>query len=252
MKVFKNWFFSIPTLAAFGLALAFYHVLALIALPFGQRAFEKVMAALQRTLIATFRISGVKVTVEGRENFDRSGGYIFVSNHQSMYDVPIFGGLLPRNYPKYVAKKELAKGIPSVSLNLRKGGNALIDRDDREQSLEAIREMAHECERRDVSVVIFPEGTRARIGELGEFRVGGLATIMEAAPNLPIIPTAIDGSWRVFQRNMFPIPYGAAVRVRFGEPIARTPDESPIEVLDQCRVWIEGTIDGWRSDAGNA
>ena len=252
MKVFKNWFFSIPTLAAFGLALALYHVLALIALPFGQRAFEKVMAALQRTLIATFRISGVKVTVEGRENFDRSGGYIFVSNHQSMYDVPIFGGLLPRNYPKYVAKKELAKGIPSVSLNLRRGGNALIDRDDREQSLEAIREMARECERRDVSVVIFPEGTRARIGELGDFRVGGLTTIMEAAPNLPIIPTAIDGSWRVFRRNMFPIPYGARVRVRFGEPIARTPDESPVEVLERCREWIEGTIDGWRSDADNA
>jgi len=252
MKHVRDWFFSIPTLAAFGLALGLFHILALIALPFGRRAFEKVMAALQRTLISTFRISGVKVTVEGRDRFSRAGGYIFVSNHQSMYDVPIFGGLLPRNYPKYVAKKELAKGIPSVSLNLRRGGNALIDRDDREQSLEAIREMARECERRDVSVVIFPEGTRARIGELGDFRVGGLTTIMEAAPNLPIIPTAIDGSWRVFRRNMFPIPYGAAVRVRFGDPIVRRSDESPIEVLEQCRVWIEDTIEGWRSETCGA
>jgi 1-acyl-sn-glycerol-3-phosphate acyltransferase len=252
MKHVRDWFFSIPTLAAFGLALGLFHILALIALPFGRRAFEKVMAALQRTLISTFRISGVKVTVEGRDRFSRAGGYIFVSNHQSMYDVPIFGGLLPRNYPKYVAKKELAKGIPSVSLNLRRGGNALIDRDDREQSLEAIREMARECERRDVSVVIFPEGTRARIGELGDFRVGGLTTIMEAAPELPIIPTAIDGSWRVFRRNMFPIPYGAAVRVRFGDPIVRRSDESPIEVLEQCRVWIEDTIEGWRSETCGA
>ena len=252
MKHVRDWFFSIPTLAAFGLALGLFHILALIALPFGRRAFEKVMAALQRTLISTFRISGVKVTVEGRDRFSRAGGYIFVSNHQSMYDVPIFGGLLPRNYPKYVAKKELAKGIPSVSLNLRRGGNALIDRDDREQSLEAIREMARECERRDVSIVIFPEGTRARIGELGDFRVGGLTTIMEAAPELPIIPTAIDGSWRVFRRNMFPIPYGAAVRVRFGDPIVRRSDESPIEVLEQCRVWIEDTIEGWRSETCGA
>jgi 1-acyl-sn-glycerol-3-phosphate acyltransferase len=252
MKHMRDWFYSIPTLAAFGLALAVFHVLALIALPFGQRAFERVMAALQRTLIATFRISGVKVTVEGRDNFDRAGGYIFVSNHQSMYDVPIFGGLLRRNYPKYVAKKELAKGIPSVSLNLRRGGNALIDRDNRDQSMQAIRTMASEAERRDVSVVIFPEGTRARIGELGDFRVGGLTTIMDAAPNLAIVPTAIDGSWRVFQRNMFPIPYGAKVRVRFGEPISREPGESPVEVLDRCRVWIEATIEEWRSEADNA
>lgn len=252
MKHARDWFYSIPTLAAFGFVLGFFHIVGLVALLFGQRPFEKTMAALQRSLIATFRISGVTIAVEGRDGFAREGGFIFVSNHQSMYDVPIFGGLLRRNYPKYVAKKELAKGIPSVSLNLRRGGNALIDRDDREQSLEAIRTMAREAERRDVSVVIFPEGTRARIGELGDFRVGGLATIMEAAPNLPIIPTAIDGSWRVFRRNMFPIPYGAAVRVRFGEPIARREDESPTEVLDRCRTWIETTIDGWRSEAGGA
>jgi len=252
MNRVRDWLFSIPTLAAFGFTLAVFHILGLIALPFGQRPFEKVMAALQRALISTFRISGVKVTVEGRDHFAKDGGYIFVSNHQSMYDVPIFGGLLRRNYPKYVAKKELAKGIPSVSLNLRSGGNALIDRDDREQSLQAIREMASEAERRDVSVVIFPEGTRARIGDLGDFRVGGLATIMEAAPNLSIIPTAIDGSWRVFRRNMFPIPYGAQVRIRFGTPITREAGESPTEILDRCRIWIESTIAEWRSQPGVA
>ncbi|HZJ47567.1 MAG TPA: lysophospholipid acyltransferase family protein [Acidimicrobiia bacterium] len=252
MKHARDWLFSIPTLAAFGFVLVVFHVIALIALPFGRRPFEKVMAALQRSLISSFRISGVKITIEGRDRFASSGGYIFVSNHQSMYDVPIFGGLLPRNYPKYVAKKELAKGIPSVSLNLRSGGNALIDRDDRDQSLQAIRDMASEAERRNVSVVIFPEGTRARIGELGGFRVGGLATIMEAAPNLSIIPTAIDGSWRVFRRNMFPIPYGAAVRVRFSEPIVRQADESPVDILDRCRAWIEATITEWRSETANA
>ncbi|MEA2024994.1 MAG: lysophospholipid acyltransferase family protein [Actinomycetota bacterium] len=247
MKHIRDWLTTIPTLAAFGLSLAVFHVVALAALPFGKRPFEKVMATLQRTLISVFAISGVRVDTKGRDGFATTGGYIFVSNHQSMYDVPIFGGLLGRNYPKYVAKRELAKGIPSVSLNLRHGGNALIDRGDRAGAMEAIREMASEAERRDVSVVIFPEGTRSRIGELGEFRVGGLTAIMEAAPNLTIIPTAIDGSWRVFQRNMFPVPYGAAVHVRFGEPIERVRGESPTEILERCRVWIEATIDEWRS-----
>ena len=252
MKRIRDWLTTIPTLAAFGLSLAVFHLIALAALPFGKRPFEKVMAALQRTLISTFRISGVRVDTQGMEGFSNTGGYIFVSNHQSMYDVPIFGGLLRRNYPKYVAKSELAKGIPSVSLNLRHGGNALIERGDRNQAIDAIREMAAEAERRDVSVVIFPEGTRARIGELGDFRVGGLTAIMEEAPNLEIIPTAIDGSWRVFQRNMFPVPYGAAVHVRFGEPIARVRGESPTEILDHCRTWIEETIDEWRSGDASA
>ncbi|MEN8114453.1 MAG: lysophospholipid acyltransferase family protein [Actinomycetota bacterium] len=252
MKQIRDWLFSIPTAAVFGLALGVFHVAGLVARPFGIRAFENVMAALQRTLIWSFKISAVRVVTEGRGRFERRGGYIFVSNHQSMYDVPIFGGLLPRNYPKYVAKRSLAKGIPSVSLNLRVGGNALIDRGDREQAMAAIREMAADAERRDVSVVIFPEGTRSREGELGEFRPGGLAAIMEAAPNLPIVPTAIDGSWRVFLHNMFPIPFGAVVHIRFGEPIVRTPDESPVEALSACQTWIEATLDEWRSADGTA
>ncbi|MGB9357750.1 MAG: lysophospholipid acyltransferase family protein [Acidimicrobiia bacterium] len=247
MKRVRDWLFTVPTVAAFGLTLGVFHLIGLCALPFGQRPFEKAMAGLQRTLVAVFRISGIRVVTEGKDGFASEGGFIFVSNHQSMYDVPIFGGLLPRNYPKYVAKKELAKGLPSVSLNLRYGGNALIDREHRDQAMDAITDMASEAERRDVSVVIFPEGTRSRAGELGEFRVGGLAAIMEAAPNLPIIPTAIEGSWRVFQRNMFPIPYGTKVRVRFGEPMFRLPGESPVETLDRCQAWISQTLQEWRS-----
>lgn len=239
--------FTVPTVAAFGLTLGVFHLIGLCALPFGQRPFEKVMAGLQKTLVAVFRISGIRVVTEGKDGFASDGGFIFVSNHQSMYDVPIFGGLLPRNYPKYVAKKELARGLPSVSLNLRYGGNALIDRDHRDQAMDAIAQMASQAERRDVSVVIFPEGTRSRAGELGEFRAGGLAAIMKAAPSLPIIPTAIEGSWRVFQRNMFPIPYGTKVRVRFGEPIFRLPGESPVEILDRCQSWIGQTLHEWRS-----
>lgn len=247
VKQLRDWLFTIPTLVAFGLALGVFHLAGLCALPFGLRPFENVMAGLQRTLIGVFRIAGITVRTEGRDNFAATGGFIFVSNHQSMYDVPIFGGLLPRNYPKYVAKKQLAQGIPSVSLNLRHGGNALIDREHRDQAMDAISEMASEAERRDVSVVIFPEGTRSRAGELGAFRVGGLAAIMEAAPSLSIIPTVIDGSWRVFQRNMLPVPFGSRVRVRFSEPIRRAIGESPVEILERCREWIDNTLEEWRT-----
>ena len=245
MSALRDWVFSIPTLIAFGLSLVFYDIVGRVALLFGLRPFEWTMAGLQRTLLGVFAISGVRFDVEGLERFNTSGGYLFVSNHQSMYDVPIFGGILIKNFPKYVAKRSLAKGIPAISLNLRRGGNALIDRGERAQAVAAIAQMAAECQSRDVSAVIFPEGTRSRDGSLGGYRVGGVAALMEGAPDLDIIPTVIDGSWKVFLNNMFPVPFGTHVRVAFGEPIHRSADEDPEAVLEQCRTWAVETLAGW-------
>ena len=142
-------------------------------------------------------------------------GYIVVSNHQSMFDVPIFGGLLFSNYPKYISKRELGRWLPSVSFNLTHGGNALIDRNDPRQAREAIRELGEAAERRNVAVVIFPEGSRSRDGQLRPFKLGGLSELIAAAPSLPIIPTTIDGSWELLRYKLFPVPFGTRVRVRF-------------------------------------
>jgi 1-acyl-sn-glycerol-3-phosphate acyltransferase len=245
----RDWLFSIPTLVAFGLSLVVFDIVGRVALLFGLRPFEWTMAGLQRTLLSVFAISGVRFDVEGLDRFNASGGYLFVSNHQSMYDVPIFGGILIKNFPKYVAKRSLARGIPSISLNLRRGGNALIDRGERAQAMTAITQMAAECQSRDVSAAIFPEGTRSRDGSLGEYRVGGVAALMEGAPDLEIIPTVIDGSWKVFLNNMLPVPFGTQVRVAFGEPIRRSPDEDPQVVLEQCRKWAAETLTRWNEES---
>jgi hypothetical protein len=160
----------------------------------------------------------------------------------------IFGGILVRNFPKYVAKRSLAKGIPSISLNLKRGANALIDRGDRNQATKAIEEMAANCQRRDVSAVIFPEGTRSRDGTLGEYRLGGLASLIKGAPDLEIIPTVIDGSWKVFAHNMFPVPFGTRVRVAFGSPIPRNADDDPALIVEQCQRWASEVLERWSED----
>ena len=245
MTKIRDWLFSIPLLIAFGLVMGVGEIVGRITLLFGMVPYERAMASLQASLISIFRIAGVSVEIEGRERLAPTGGYIFVSNHQSMFDIPIFGGILRSHLPRFVSKKSLAKGIPTVSLYLKRGGNALIDRGDRAQALEAIADMGRMCEERDVGAVIFPEGTRSRDGSLGEWKSAGLAALMEAAPTLEIVPTAIDGSWKVFEHNMMPVPFGTDVRVRFGEPIARHPDEDPAEVLEQCRQFAQDTLDDW-------
>jgi 1-acyl-sn-glycerol-3-phosphate acyltransferase len=159
-----------------------------------------------------------------------------------MFDIVLIGGMLFTNYPKYVAKKELGRWIPSISLNLKHGGNALIDRADRMQSVRAITAMAKTAQERNVSVVIFPEGTRSRDGRLGEFKRAGTEALLRAADQLPVVPAAVDGSWRL--SNMLPMRFGSKVRIRFGAPIERRPGDANA-VMMAARGFIEDALADW-------
>ena len=243
---FLAWIPTIPFLLAFGLTLLVYDLVGRIVRPFSLRGFEYVMAALQRTLTSLFVICGTRLHLERPESVLAGTGYVIISNHQSLFDIAIMGGHLFTNFPKYVAKKELGRGIPSISLNLKRGGNTLIDRKDPRQALRAIKEMATTAQARNVSVVIFPEGTRSRDGSLGEFKRAGAVMLLRTADRLPVVPMAIDGAWRLLAHNMMPVPWGVRVRVRFGEPIPRSPDDAEA-MLDQAEAFIAATLAEWRS-----
>ncbi|MEX1044367.1 MAG: lysophospholipid acyltransferase family protein [Acidimicrobiia bacterium] len=243
-----SWIPTIPFLLAFGLALVVFDVAGRIVRPFSLRGFEYVMAALQRTLTSLFWITGTRVHIERPASIQPRTGYAVISNHQSLLDIAILGGTLFTNFPKYVAKKELGKGIPSISLNLTRGGNALIDRDDRRQAIGAIRELARTAQERNVSVVIFPEGTRSRDGSLGEFKRAGALALLREADQLPVVPMAIDGAWKMFRYNMLPVPFGTTVRVRFGDPVPRRADDGEA-MLVYAERFIRATFEEWRTDA---
>ena len=244
-----DWLVTPPFLLCFGLTLLVFDPLQRIARIFGQRPQEYVAGALQVVLVRTFRLSGMRLEVERAPGVAPRTGYVIISNHQSMFDVPIFGALLFTNFPKYVSKRELGRWIPSISYNLRRGGNVLIDRGDREQAQEAIRDLGRQVQARGVSAVIYPEGTRSRTGELRRFRKGGSVALLETAPALPVVPATIDGSWRLLRFNLLPIPYGVTVRVHFGEPIPRSTDEDPTELIARVRLRIADTLDRWRKSS---
>jgi 1-acyl-sn-glycerol-3-phosphate acyltransferase len=242
----RDWAFTLPFVFAFGATLAVFDVAGRIVRPFSLRGFEKVMAGLQRTLVSLLAIAGTRVRVERSPLIDEGRGYALISNHQSLFDIPLIGGLLPHSYPKYVAKKELGRWIPSVSLNLRRGGNALIDRRERTGSLHAIESMARTAQERNVSVVIFPEGTRSRDGSLRRFRPSGTEAMLAAADRLAVVPVAIDGSWRLLLHNLFPVPFGTTIRVKLGDPIARIKGDATA-VAAAAEAWIHDTLAGWRA-----
>jgi len=241
-----DWVFTVPFLLVFGLLLLIFDPLQRVARLFGRRPQEMVVGALQWALIKDFGLAGMHLRVERAAAVKPHTPYIIIANHQSMFDVPIFGGLLFTNYPKYVSKRSLGRGIPSISYNLRVGGNALIDRDDRAQAQAEIRALGARAQERGVSVVIYPEGTRSRDGAMRPFRPGGTLTLLSAAPRLAIVPATIDGSWRLLRHNLLPVPFGVTVRVRFGEPIERRADEDPGEIVERVRGEIEATLQRWR------
>lgn len=244
MKRLAEWALTPFFLLAFGLVLGGFDLAGRLVRPFSLRAFEWVMGGLQWALMTVFRLFGTRLEVERSPAIRRHTGYVVVSNHQSLFDIALIGGLLFSNLPKYVAKAELARWIPAVSLNLRWGGHALIDRSDASQAMAAITALGQAAQERRFSAVIFPEGTRSREGDLGNFKRAGGRALLAAADKLAVIPAAIDGSWRLNQ--LLPLRLGSRVRIAFGDPIARSPDDTAA-TLASCRTWIEGTLSRWRA-----
>src|SRR5690242_16117900 len=93
-----NWLFTIPFLIVFGLILGIFDPLQRLARLFGPRPHELVVGLLQKSLIAAFWVCGTRLDVERSPDVEPWTPYLVISNHQSMFDVPIFGSLLFTNF----------------------------------------------------------------------------------------------------------------------------------------------------------
>lgn len=196
----------------FGLALLAFHPVQWLCLNlFGYEAHKRSVSLLNLCLMRCTHILGTRYRFETRAPMPEKGPLIIVANHQSMYDIPPIIWHLRKYHPKFVSKKELGRGIPSVSFNLRHGGSVLIDRKDRRQSLQAIRSLGEYIEKTGRSAVIFPEGTRSRTGEPKPFRTVGLEALIKASPSAQILPVTINNSWKMLRFGKFPLGLGNCI-----------------------------------------
>jgi 1-acyl-sn-glycerol-3-phosphate acyltransferase len=239
VKKVASWAVTIPFLAAFGLVLIVFDLAGRLVRPFSLTGFEWVMGALQWALVTVLRIFGTHVEIDRSPAIRPRAGYVVISNHQSMFDIALIGDVLFSNLPKYVAKAELGRWIPSVSLNLKQGGHALIERDNARQALDEIAAFGQRVQARDRSAVIFPEGTRSEDGVLKPFKRAGARALLGAADRLPVVPVAVEGSWRL--NTMWPFTPGSRIKISLGDPIPRAPDDAA-ECLRQAQEWIKGRL----------
>lgn len=124
-----------------------------------------------------------------------------------------------KHHCKFISKKELGKGIPSVSYNLRHGGSVLIDRRKPMEAVESIKNFANYIENTKRAAVIFPEGTRSKDGVPKKFQTRGLLTLLEGMPSAFVVPITINNSWKTMKFGKFPMGLGAHIKFTVHQPL---------------------------------
>ena len=170
------------------------------------------------------KIAGTEITVEGLENVPNDVPVLVIGNHQSNFDIPIVLAIMPNPFG-FMAKIELSK-MPFVNGWMRALKCVFMDRSDIRQQVRSIGE-GSEILKSGSSLVLFPEGTRSKTGELGEFKAGGLKLATKS--KTLILPIAIDGSIRIMQRDSL-IIHPAKVKVTILEPYALESKDTVVEM----------------------
>ena len=153
-----------------------------------------------------------RLETHGMEHVPTQGGCLLVSNHASYLDPPLVGCLVPRVVHN-LAKAELFR-VPLLgwvcravkAMPIRRGG---VDREAMKRCVEILRS--------GKVVVLFPEGTRTRDGELQPARPGAAMIAVQAG--VQCVPAYIDGTFRAWPRSRW-FPRPAKVRAYYGEPFA--------------------------------
>jgi 1-acyl-sn-glycerol-3-phosphate acyltransferase len=139
--------------------------------------------------------TGVRVQVRGLERLQPGRTYVFVANHQSIYDIPVVFTSLP--YQLRIIAKDSLGSFPFLGWHLSRTGHLLVDR--RRHDPHRVFNWANSLTARGLSLIVFPEGTRSQTGKLGPFKGGSLYPAVQAG--LPIVPISIAGSRHVMRKG---------------------------------------------------
>lgn len=234
---------TIIHLLCFFLALVIFHPIQWICFNlFGYQAHKKSVDILQWCLMRCANILGTRFTFTNPHKIDTTRPLIIVANHQSLHDIYPITWYMRKHHPKFISKIELAKGIPSVSYNLRHGGAALIDRKNPRQSLPALIKFGEYIEETKRSAVIFPEGTRSKNGEPKSFQTKGLEILFKKIPSALIVPISINNSWKMYQYGKFPMGIGSHITFTVHEPINLATFTNKEDLISTIETTIKNNI----------
>lgn len=222
--------------ALFALALVVvtppYALLALATFPLPRLARYRIISGWSRLVVRLARaICGIRWSVEGREHLPAKPAVI-LSKHQSAWETLAFQEIFPPQV--LVLKKELL-WIPFFGWGLALMSPIAIDRANGRAALRDIARRGRERLAQGFWVVIFPEGTRVRVGEKRAYQQGG--AWLAAQCGVPVVPVAHNAG-RLWPRNAF-LKRAGTVTVRIGPPIPTTGRDAK-QISADAEAWIEG------------
>jgi len=176
------------------------------------RVQARVARSWAKTLLA---VSGVRVHVEGLDQIDPAGSYVFISNHLSYMDTPVALAHIPVQF-RFLAKRGLFQ-IPGLGTHLSRAGHIPVPRKDPRGAVRTMQTAAEVIQQKNISMLIFPEGGRSQDGVLRPFKEGGAYIAIRAG--VPIVPLVLIGT-----REILPLGSGVVqpgcVTLRILRPIS--------------------------------
>jgi 1-acyl-sn-glycerol-3-phosphate acyltransferase len=177
------------------------------------------------------------VNVVGLEHIPKEESVIYVSNHESSFDIPaIFWGVPVPLF--YLAKKELQK-IPFFGWYIKAVGMVFVDRANHQNAMNSLIEAGNEI-KKGKNIITFPEGSRTRNGEIKRFKRGSFVLALEN--NIDIIPIAISGAREVnppgYEITPGTITLTIGKRFKTQEYSSSNPDFYAKEV----EAWVRDTV----------
>ncbi len=231
------WVLTFIQMFIFLLIILVFHPLHIIFSVFGYKAYMLISHAMMGLVWRSTLLIGTKTRIEGAEilqNLPENVPIIVVSNHQSEYEIACLGYLFSKtpHHLKYIAKKELAYWIPSVSWNIRYGGHGIIDRNQKISALKSIEAFAKKVKENNWAAYIYPEGTRNRYSnEVRPFKTAGFIKLCEILSEAPVVPIAVENFWTV---KRIPIEPFATMRVKIFPPLSQKDFSTPEALLQHC------------------
>jgi 1-acyl-sn-glycerol-3-phosphate acyltransferase len=225
----RTVFFLIPAISVYTIVLGTLSVASSL---FERRGYFAHWCARtwSRLILVT---TGVHVDVRGLERLVPGRTYVFVANHQSIYDIPILFWSLPYQL-RIIAKESLGR-FPFLGWHLRRTGHMLVNR--RRPDRDAIFGWASRLTSQGLSLIVFPEGTRSRSGVVGRFKRGSFYLALEGG--LPVVPLSVIGSRHVMLKGRL-ATYPGRVRLVVHDPIDTSglAEADPKEFADRIRSLI--------------
>ncbi len=194
------------------------HTLTFCALAFPLMVFDRTGRIIHRWIAVPWAriivwVSGVRVDVQGLENLDARVPRIYLTNHQSFFDIFTLLAALPVDF-KFLLKQELMR-IPVLGFTMKRARYIAIDRSNPRKAVQSMNEAAERI-KAGASVVVFPEGTRSEDGRLQPFKRGGFLLALKAGCEL--VPVTIEGSNLVAPKGSLRIKPGR-ITLTIGKPI---------------------------------